>query len=255
MINLEVILIMQIFIGIGILLVSYLMGSIPFGLVIVRLKTGKDIRQVESGRTGGTNAMRAAGLLAGVLTTVLDFLKSAAAVWLARWLVPGNSWLEVLAPIAAVLGHNYSIFLRERDALTGRLRLRGGAGGAPAGGGAFGLWPPTLFAILPVGLLIVYGIGYASLATMSIPLVATIIFAYRAWIGASPWQYVIYGIVTEIILIWALRPNILRLMNGTERLVGWRARRKNKQSNPRAHASNLGFQQPASSPPTERRSG
>ena len=242
---------MQIFIGLGVLLFSYIMGSIPFGLVIVRLKTGKDIRQVESGRTGGTNAMRAAGLWAGVFTTILDFLKSAAVVWLARWLIPGNPWLEVLAPIAAVLGHNYSIFLRERDALTGRMKLRGGAGGAPAAGGAFGLWPPSLFAILPVGLLIVYGIGYASLATMSIPLVATIIFAYRAWIGASPWHYVIYGIVTEIILIWALRPNIRRLLNGTERLVGWRAHKKNKQSNPRSHASTLGIKQPTSPPQAE----
>jgi glycerol-3-phosphate acyltransferase PlsY len=248
MINLEVINTMQIFIGMGILLISYIMGSIPFGLVVVRLKTGKDIRQVESGRTGGTNAMRAAGLWAGVLTTVLDFLKSAAAVWLARWLVPGNVWLEVLAPIAAVLGHNYSIFLRERDAVTGRLRLRGGAGGAPSAGGAFGLWPPTLLFICPVGLLILYGIGYASLASMSIPLVATIIFAYRAWIGASPWQYVMYGVVAEIILMWALRPNIRRLFNGTERLVGWRAHRKNKQSKTRTHASTLGVQQPSSPP-------
>ena len=195
---------MQILIGISVLVLSYIMGSIPFGLLIVRLKTGKDIRRVESGRTGGTNAMRAAGIWAGVLTAILDFLKSAAAVWLARWIFPGNPWLEVLAPIAAVVGHNYSIFLPERDAATGRLKLHGGAGGAPSAGGAFGLWPPTLLFICPIGLLFVYGIGYASLATMSIPLVATLIFAYRAWIGASPWQYVVYGIVTEIILIWAL---------------------------------------------------
>jgi glycerol-3-phosphate acyltransferase PlsY len=63
---------------------------------------------------------------------------------------------------------------------------------------------------------------------MSVPLVAILVFAYRAWIGASPWQYILYGIGAEIILVIALRPNIKRLLNGTERLVGWRARRKQK---------------------------
>jgi glycerol-3-phosphate acyltransferase PlsY len=208
-----------------VLIVSYVLGAIPFGLVIVWFKTGKDVRKVESGRTGGTNAMRAAGFWAGALTATLDFLKAAVVVWLARWLDPGNVWLEVLAPVAAVLGHNYSIFLIERKD-SGGIRLRGGAGGAPSSGGAFGLWPPSFLIILPTGLLLLFGIGYASIATMSVPLIASIIFAYRAWIGASPWQYILYGVLTEIVLIWALRPNIQRLFNGTERVVGWRARRK-----------------------------
>jgi glycerol-3-phosphate acyltransferase PlsY len=100
-------------------------------------------------------------------------------------------------------------------------------------------------------MLIVYGIGYASLATMSIPLVATLVFAYRAWIGASPWQYVVYGVLTEILLIWALRPNIRRLLNGTERLVGWRARRRKKQANPMNHTNSLGIHQPTPPPQGE----
>ena len=66
---------MQIVFDIGIILLAYLFGSIPFGLLIVKLKTGKDIRKVESGRTGGTNAMRAAGFWAGVATAALDILK------------------------------------------------------------------------------------------------------------------------------------------------------------------------------------
>ena len=119
---------MQIFWTFVVLVLSYLVGSIPFGLLIVRLRTGKDIRQVESGRTGGTNAARAAGLGAGIITAVLDFLKAALTVWIARMLVPGNVWIQVLAPVAAVIGHNYSIFLIERGNGK-RLRLRGGAGG------------------------------------------------------------------------------------------------------------------------------
>ena len=117
---------MQTLLALGMLLVSYVLGSIPFGLVIVRLRTGKDIRNVESGRTGGTNAMRAAGLWAGVATAVLDFLKRGHRVAGAA-IVPGNHWVEVLAPTLAVIGHNYSIFLVERSE-KGRLRLAGAPG-------------------------------------------------------------------------------------------------------------------------------
>ncbi len=211
-------------------LTSYLLGSIPFGVLIVRFSSGKDVRQVESGRTGGTNAMRAAGLWAGLATAILDLLKATAAVYLARWLAPGNIWLEVLCPIAAVLGHNYSLFLLERNKL-GKLRFRGGAGGAPTVGGAMGLWAPSVLIIVPLAALLLFGIGYASLTTLSAALIAILIFAYRAYIGASPWEFILYGVITQAILVIALLPNIRRLIKGTERIVGWRARRlKNKTS-------------------------
>lgn len=218
---------MQILSFAGVLILAYLLGAIPFGLLIVRISTGKDIRRIESGRTGGTNAMRAAGFWAGVSTAILDLLKAACAVWLARILIPGNAWIETIAPVMAVLGHNYSIFLAERDE-NGHLKLRGGAGGASASGGAMGLWLPSLLIIVPAGMFFLFGIGYASIATMSIGWMIILIFGYRAWIGVSPWQYIIYGVLVEIILIWALRPNIKRLFNGTERVVGWRAWRRNK---------------------------
>lgn len=214
---------MQILIFAGILILAYVLGSVPFGVLIVWLKTGKDVRLVESGRTGGTNAMRAAGFWAGFLTAVLDLLKATAAVWLARWALPEVYWLHVLAPIAAVLGHNYSIFLIERK--DGRLRLRGGAGGAPTAGGALGLWAPSLLIILPVAIVVLYFVGYASLATISAGLISILVFAYRAWIGVSPWEYVFYGVLAEVLLVWALRPNIRRLLQGTERRVGLFARK------------------------------
>src|SRR5512138_1875994 len=98
---------MQTLIGIGAVILGYIIGSIPFGLLIVKLKTGKDIRQVESGRTDGTNAVRAAGFGAGLLTAILDILKGAMSVWLARALVPHLTLFHVLAPLAAIIGHNY----------------------------------------------------------------------------------------------------------------------------------------------------
>jgi len=207
------------------LLISYLLGSIPSGLLIVKFTTGKDIRQVESGRTGGTNAMRAAGFWAGLATAIFDMLKAAVCVWMVRAVQPGMHLVEILAPVMAIIGHNYSIFLTERGE-NGRLRLRGGAGGAPCVGGSFGFWPPSLLIIVPLAGAILYFVGYASLATMSAALFSTLLFAYRAWVGASPWEYALYGLIAELVLIWALRPNIRRLLNGTERLVGLRARRK-----------------------------
>jgi len=213
---------MQFLIGTGILLAAYIFGSIPFGLLIVKWMTGKDIRTIASGRTGGTNAMRAAGPRAGVLTAVLDILKAAVTVWVSQALTT-NVWLHALTPIAAILGHNYSIFLVERSP-EGRLRLRGGAGGAAAGGGAFGLWPPAIFILVPVGFLIWYFGGYASVTTLSIGLMTMFIFGVRAALGQGPWEYVVYGLLAELLMIWALRPNIRRLLDGTERRHGLPAR-------------------------------
>jgi len=215
---------MQTGLGLLLLIISYLIGSIPFGLIIVKLRTGQDVTKIQSGRTGGTNAMRAAGLWAGIATAILDLLKAACSVWLARWLVPDLVWIHVLAPVCAILGHNYSIFLVERDK-DGKIKFHGGAGGAPSAGGSFALWPPVLLIILPVAGFILYFVGYASVATLSAPIITTIVFALMAWAGKLPWEYSIYGILAGILLAWSLRPNIRRLMNGSERLIGLRAKK------------------------------
>lgn len=203
-------------------LFSYLVGSIPFGLLIVRLISGKDIRSVESGRTGGTNAMRAAGLFAGAMTAGMDVFKGVATGWIAGSLVPEHLWVRVVAALLAIMGHNYSIFLIEKHT-NGKIRLRGGAGGAPALGGAISLWPPAAIIILLVGGLVFLIVGYASLTTISVAVVSIIIFTVRAFQGLSPWFYVLYGFGALIIVTWALRPNLERLKNRTERVVGLRA--------------------------------
>jgi glycerol-3-phosphate acyltransferase PlsY len=229
---------MQVLIDTGILISSYLIGAIPFGLIIVKFMTGKDIRSVASGRTGGTNAMRAAGPIAGVLTSIMDIIKAAATVWLAK-AITGNTWIQALAPIAAILGNNYSIFLIERDA-DNRLHLRGGAGGAASGGGTFGLWAPSGLILIPFAFLVWFGIGYASVTTLSVGLISIFILGVRAAMGLAPWEYLLYGILAEMLLIWALRPNIKRLLDGTERRHGlpvilqrWRESRQNGEDNGR----------------------
>jgi acyl phosphate:glycerol-3-phosphate acyltransferase len=221
---------MQTLIGIGIVIAGYIIGSIPFGLLIVKSKTGKDIRTIESGRTGGTNAVRAAGFGAGLLTAILDVLKGAASVWLAQIVLPGSYLFHVLAPLAAILGHNYSLFLIRRDE-SGKLRFSGGAGGAPALGGAAGLWFPMLPLVVVAGALVWFTLGIASITTMTIGLIVIIVFAIRSWLGLVAPINILYGVVAELLLLWALRPNIRKLLAGKERVVkfslnGWLRARK-----------------------------
>jgi acyl phosphate:glycerol-3-phosphate acyltransferase len=225
----------------AVVLLSYLAGSIPVGWVVVKVFTGRDVRHIESGRTGGTNAMRAAGLVAGILTALGDAAKGLSTSWIVAWLItpesPWKVWIQVLAPLMAIMGHNYSIFLIERRA-DGKLNLRGGAGGAPCFGGAIGLWPWSGLFILPVGLLVFLLVGYASMTTLSIAVTATAVCAYLAVAKGYPWQFVLYGLASFFILGWALRPNLMRLAQGNERAVGLRAylqkRKEKEQANKRA---------------------
>ncbi len=224
----------ELLVGMGVLLVSYLLGSIPSGLIIVKLTTGRDVRQIGSGRTGGTNAMRAAGFWAGLFTAIFDILKGAASVWMAQAIAPNTHWLHILAPVMAILGHNYSIFLPEFDGNGRFKRLRGGAGGAPAAGGALGLWPISLAIILPIGALIFFTLGYASVTTISVAVIITVIFLIRAVYG-FPWVDVLYGVLAGALLIWALRPNLKNLLEGKERVVsislhGWLKARREAQN-------------------------
>jgi glycerol-3-phosphate acyltransferase PlsY len=199
---------------------GYLLGSIPFGFIVVAILHERDIRDSGSGRTGGTNALRASGFGAATITVLCDLLKGAAGVALARLIFPVSSSAEVLAGLGVVLGHNASIYLG----------FRGGAGTAPSMGvaGAF-WWPSLIFTVpfLPLGLWV---IGIASLTSLVIGLVIIGVFVLRAASGVGPWEYVAYGVGALLLVAFALRPNIKRLLNGTEPIVGPRARRLEKRT-------------------------
>lgn len=197
---------------------AYLIGSIPSGLLVVRIATGKDVRAIESGRTGGTNAMRAAGTLAGLATALLDILKGAAAVWIGQALSAGIEWLGAVSGLLAILGHNYSAFLVEKGE-DGKLHFRGGAGGATTLGAAVGLWAQSWLFILPFAAIFYMIVGYASLTTISIALSTTAVFLFRAIKGNDPWGYVVFGVAAVAVVVIALKPNLQRLRTGTERRV------------------------------------
>jgi glycerol-3-phosphate acyltransferase PlsY len=199
--------------------IGYLVGSLPIGYVLVYLIKGEDLRQTGSGRTGGTNAMRAAGLAVGVVTAVADLVKGAGAVWIARAIVGGSSslpWAEAAAAVGAVTGHNWSIFLG----------LRGGAGTMPNVGAAIALWPVYGLLVMPAGLIVMLVSGYASLTSLFVALAIAAGLSLRAGLGNGNWAHACYGATTATLVVVALLPNIRRLRAGTERVVGPRARRQ-----------------------------
>ncbi|MBN1309891.1 MAG: glycerol-3-phosphate acyltransferase [Anaerolineae bacterium] len=199
---------------------AYLLGATPVGLVVVWFISRKDIRTFGSGRTGGTNAMRAAGPAAGVLTGVGDAVKGLLAVTIARLLVPDDSVMEALCAVMAVVGHNWSIYLG----------FRGGAGTGPNIGAAVALWPISgvvLVPLVPLGLVVT---GYASVTSTLISLAILVIFVLRAIFAHQPLTYVGYATATLILVAISLIPNYRRLIAGTERMVGPRARMSQQAS-------------------------
>ena len=204
-------------------LIGYLLGSIAFGFIYVKLFKGEDLRTIGSGRTGGTNSLRAAGLGVGLLTSLSDVLKGAAAVWLTTWLLGDTlgpallPWAKATAGVFAVIGHNWSIYLK----------FAGGAGTGPNVGWSAAIWPwifPIAFLVMG-GML--YFVGMASVASLSMAVVTITIFAIRYVMGIdTTLAYLTGSIVAGLIVTWALRPNIRRVLNGTERVVGRRARKK-----------------------------
>lgn len=204
-----------------VLVLAYLTGALPMGYFFLWLFEHKDITLMGSGRTGGTNAMRAGGPWLGLLTGSFDLIKGYGGVMIARWLMPHSIWASVLAGFLTVLGHNWSIWLYLFSK-----KLSAGAGTGPNIGAAMAFWPWIGAITIPVVLFFVMVIGFASLASLSTALVVVITFAIRAIFASQPWEYVIYGLMTSVLVTWALRPNIQRLMSGTERRVGLLAKKQ-----------------------------
>lgn len=221
-------------------LIGYLFGAIPVGFLLVKATKNVDLREFGSGRTGGTNSFRAAGLMVGILTSVLDVLKAACAVWVVQWLFGETlsstwlPWAQVSAGVLSVVGHNWSVFLG----------WQGGAGTGPNVGWAGAIW----FPIVPIALVVVLGaligLGIASLASLAMSAVIPIAFAFLYLAGVEPYDstlaYIIGGIISAAIITWALRPNIERLLRREERKVGPRNRSRQRQKATKARKREQG---------------
>jgi glycerol-3-phosphate acyltransferase PlsY len=190
------------------IIAGYLLGSVPVGYLVVRLVKGVDIRRVGSGRTGGTNVLRAAGWKVALLSGVGDVLKGTLAVLLARWL-GGPQLLQAIAGVAAVVGHNYP----------GLLRFQGGVGTATSMGGAVALWPWSGLILIPMLFSVILATRRGSLGSIAIACVLPCVFAVRAILGAGPWVHLVHGLLISTLILWALRPNIRRLLRREERQI------------------------------------
>ncbi len=211
----------------AVILIGYLLGAIPFGVIISRKFANKDILQVGSGKTGMTNVLRTAGKKAAALALILDIGKGALAVTLAGLIFSNNyaesvgalPWREMakaLAAAAAIGGHNWSVFLR----------FKGGRGVATLMGSLLALyWPAGA-----LGGICVLGIGfrtkYMSLGsiigavTAAIMLMAFNVLDVKVFNLAPPFEYVVFAMIGAIFIYVRHRDNILRLFNGTERRIG-----------------------------------
>lgn len=186
---------------------GYLLGSIPFGYLLVRLTGGGDIRFQGSGNIGATNVARTSGWAVGVATLLLDGAKGFAAVWLAERFSGGNVRIMMYAGLAAILGHVFPIWLR----------FEGGKGVATALGVFLAICWPAIAAAVVLFLLVVVFWRYISLASISaaasLPLLVYLLYAPR---HAPPTAISVSTLFAAIVVIVKHRDNIERLLAGTE---------------------------------------
>ena len=186
-----------------VLVVAYLLGSIPFAYIAGRLN-GVDLRTVGSGNLGATNVFRTLGRTVGIAVMVLDIAKGAFAVLIAQWVV-GGPWWPIAAGALAILGHVFPVW-------TG---FKGGKGVAVGAGALVGLVPAASGVLIILWLLIVVLTRYVSVASIVCALAA----APLAWAFGAPWSYVAFIGLAGLFVIIKHRENIQRLLAGTENRI------------------------------------
>ena len=228
---------------VSVVILGYLLGSIPFGVLVGRRTAKVDVRQHGSGKMGATNVLRAAGKKAAAAVVTLDVLKGALAVVFAglivgrEFLVVGNFALgalvaQCLAALAAIAGHNWSVFLR----------FRGGRGVATFFGGLIALCPP---AALFGGEVLIIGAGLTKFASLGS--IAGVVGTYTILVPLTimngfPIEYLAYALIGTIIIIIMHRDNIARLISGKERKLGDEAEKR--ELPPSNYPQNQDSQQP-----------
>ena len=187
-----------------ILLLSYILGSIPNGLIFGKIIWNKDLRTVGSKNIGATNAWRTIGKPAGILIFALDFLKGALSVYLAQILI-GTALAMTLAGIFAIVGHSFSCFLK----------FHGGKGVATGLGVITILMPKISLVAFLIWLAIVYVTRYVSLGSI----VAAICVPLFAFITDCPKEFIIFGLLAAIFITVRHKANIKRLLDGVENKI------------------------------------
>ena len=196
---------------------SYLIGSIPSGLIIGKLRR-VDIREYGSGNIGTTNVVRTLGAKFGAIVLIADVLKGVIAVLLARYII-GTPMGEMAAGFAAVVGHDWSLFLK----------FKGGRGVATSLGGILpmAMWAPlSAVAGVVVFAALLFSTRYVSLGSIAGSLSAVVAMAVFMGMDRVPWEYLVYIVVVVALIIYQHRDNISRLLSGTESKLGQKGERR-----------------------------
>ena len=195
--------------------VGYLIGALPFGVLIGKAVAKVDVREYGSGSMGMTNVLRTVGKPAAAAVLLLDIGKGVAAVIIAKWFFdsPGA---EVAAALAALAGHNWPVFIG----------FRGGRGTASGWGALWVISPIAGFVATVIGLTLVAATRYVSLGSVVAAALGSLVLiglALTGIAGSAPTVYCWYGAIGGALIVFRHRENIARLLNGTERKIGQRA--------------------------------
>ena len=202
-------------------LIGYLMGAIPFALIISKRMAGIDISKYGSGNLGGTNVLRVLGFKAGAIVMALDLAKAFVPVMLARFIIGDNvltiagfalnwQWGQVITALMVMVGHSWSVYIK----------FRGGKGAAAYFGGWFAIWPVAALVGGAILIVTVWLSRYMSLGSILGSLGILCLFVVLTLIDMSPPVYLIYSVVAAALIVYQHRSNISRLQAGTESRMG-----------------------------------
>ena len=197
-----------------VLFLAYILGAIPFGYLLVRLKTGRDVREFGSGNIGATNVLRTTGRGLGVVTLLLDIAKGFSAVWLAALLIPNDPYLlwRSAAAVAVMAGHAFPAFLR----------FKGGKAVASFVGAFLYLAPVPLLCVLLLFVAVVWYTRYISLGSI----VAAGTFPFGVWLILHPPAPVwIAALIAGGFIVYRHKANLQRIRAGTENLFSFGGKR------------------------------
>jgi glycerol-3-phosphate acyltransferase PlsY len=193
--------------------VAYLLGSIPTGIIVARLYGNVDLTAHGSGRTGATNVLRTIGKRAAAIAFAGDFIKGLIAVAVVHLVIaPDNAWADLIAAIASVLGHSYSLFIG----------FKGGRGVVTGFGATIVAAPLLMLIAFAIGALFVAVTRYVSLGSVVGATVGGVLLCWLAIVTGEP-AYAVWGVLVGGFIVAAHKDNIERLLAGTERKIGERA--------------------------------
>ncbi len=194
--------------GLLAIVIAYLLGAIPFGYLLTRFSTGKDVREHGSGNIGATNVLRAAGRAAAIGTLVLDIAKGSAAVWIAGMLTENSPGWMADAALAVMVGHAFPVFLG----------FKGGKAVATFIGAFLYLTPIPMLAALIVFVITVAATRYISAGSI----LAAATFPLGVWIIEHPTvNELMVAVIAAAIVVYRHRDNVRRMRNGNEPVFRW----------------------------------